>query len=189
VFTSSDPFCGIDLDQCRTKDGKIAPEAQAVIDRVASYTELSPSGAGVHVLVKAKLHGLGRRAGKLELYDSGRYFTITGQPLSPSSVCIENRQPQVEELLCETFTSEVITPVTANSTIPFASDEELIERAKLAKNGDRFARLWAGDASDFSGDHSRADLALCRMLLFRCQGDFERVDRLRDLRFKLADEA
>ena len=35
VFTSSDPFCGIDLDQCRTRDGKIAPEPQPVIDRVA----------------------------------------------------------------------------------------------------------------------------------------------------------
>ena len=66
----------------------------------------------------------------------------------------------------------------ANPTIPFASDEELIEWAKLPKNGDRFARLWAGDTSDFGGDHSRADLALCRMLSFWCKGDFERVDRL-----------
>jgi putative DNA primase/helicase len=66
----------------------------------------------------------------------------------------------------------------ANPTILCASDEELIERAKLAKNGDRFARLWAGDTSVFSGDQSRADLALCRILSFWCKGDFERVDRL-----------
>jgi primase-polymerase (primpol)-like protein len=62
------------------------------------------------------------------------------------------------------FSSEAIMPVIANSTILFASDEQLIERAKLAKNGDRFTRLWSGDMSDHTGDHSHADLALCRML-------------------------
>jgi putative DNA primase/helicase len=67
VFTSSDPFCGIDLDQCRTRDGKIVPNAQAVIDRVASYAEVSPSGVGIHILVRAKLPRPGRRTGKLEL--------------------------------------------------------------------------------------------------------------------------
>ena len=178
VFTSSDPFCGIDLDQCRTRDGKIALEAQAVIDRLASYAEVSPSDAGIHILVRAKLHGPGRRVGKLELYDSGRYFTITGQPLSTSSVRIENRQSQVEELVSDIFTSEMITPVIANRTILCTSDQELIERAKLVENGDRFARLWAGDTSDFAGDHSRADLALCRILSFWCKGDMERVDGL-----------
>ena len=66
VFTSCDPFCGIDLDQCRTRDGKIAPEAQAVIDRLASYSEVSPSGAGIHILVRANLHGPGRRTGRLD---------------------------------------------------------------------------------------------------------------------------
>ena len=58
------------------------------------------------------------------------------------------------------------------------SDEQLIERAKSARNGERFARLWAGDAADYGNDHSQADLALCRMLAFWCGGDRERVDRL-----------
>ena len=55
----------------------------------------------------------------------------------------------MEKLLCDVFTSEMITPVIAHPTILFSSDQELIERAKVAKNGDRFARLWAGDTSDF----------------------------------------
>ena len=84
VFTISDPFCGIDLDQCRSLNGKIEPEAQALIERLASYTELSPSGTGIHVLVKARLSGPGRRTGKVEIYDSGRYFTVTGQQVAHS---------------------------------------------------------------------------------------------------------
>lgn len=145
VFTSSDPFCGIDLDQCRTLNGKIAPEAQAVIERMASYTELSPSGTGIHILVKAKLSGPGRRGGKLEIYDSGRYFTVTGQQLPFSSGSVENRQLQLEDLISEMFGRDELLACATNSATMFASDEEFIERAKAAKNGGRFGRLWAGD--------------------------------------------
>lgn len=76
------------------------------------------------------------------------------------------------------FTPAVITSVVANSNIVLASVEKIIERAKLARSGDRFARLWAGDTSEIGCDHSRADLALCRRLSFWCKGDLERVDRL-----------
>lgn len=69
-------------------------------------------------------------------------------------------------------------PGVVNPANLFASDEELIERAKAAKNGQRVSRLWYGDLSDFGGDHSRADLALCRMLSFWCKGDLDHVDRL-----------
>ena len=75
VFTDADPFCGVDLDQCQTINGAIAPGALVVIKRFASYTELSPSGTGAHVLIKGKLSGSGRRKGKVEMYDSGRYFS------------------------------------------------------------------------------------------------------------------
>ena len=133
-----------------------------------------------HVATKNPLkpRAASRRSGKVEIYDSGRNFTVTGQQISRSSVHIENRQVQLDEFLDDIFPSQVITPAIANPTLLFTSDEELIERAKTAKNGDRFARLWAGDTSDFGGDHSRADLALCRMLSFWCKGDLDRVDRL-----------
>ena len=178
VFTTNDPFCGIDLDNCRTLNGQIVPEAQVWIDRLASYTELSPSGTGIHILVKAKLGGPGRRSCKVEVYDSGRYFTVTGRQVAHNGGSVENRQMQLEDLISEIFSRDEIAPCTINSSTLFASDEELIERAERAKNGDRFSRLWAGEMSEFGGDHSRADLALCRMLSFWCRGDLDRVDRL-----------
>jgi putative DNA primase/helicase len=82
VFTDSDPFCGIDLDHCRNLSGTIAPQALDLIRRMGSYAELSPSGTGVHILLKAKLEGKGRRVGNIEVYDSGRYFTVTGKHIS-----------------------------------------------------------------------------------------------------------
>jgi hypothetical protein len=57
-------------------------------------------------------------------------------------------------------------------------DHEVVERARAARNGDRFARLWGGDCSLYGGDHSRADLALCGLLYFWTNGDRSRIDRL-----------
>jgi len=178
VFTEADPFCGIDLDQCRTINGVIAPEALNLINRFASYTELSPSGTGAHVLIKAKLSGSGRRKDKIELYDSGRYFTITGKHLSGTPLVINERQYVLGQLEAQLFTPEPSTPLIKVAPASTVSDDELLERAMNARNADRFRRLWNGDTSDYGGDHSRADLALCRMLAFWCAGDATRIDRL-----------
>jgi primase-polymerase (primpol)-like protein len=178
VFTDSDPFCGIDLDQCRAINGAITPEALALIKRFGSYTELSPSCTGAHILIKAKLPGKGRRTGQVEVYDSGRYFTITGKHVTGTPLAIQGRQEQLDQLAAELFSpvfsvSKEILPGGAD-----LSDHELIERAKNARNGGRFKRLWAGDASDYDDDRSRADLALCRILAFWCGDNPERIDRL-----------
>jgi hypothetical protein len=48
VFAQDDPYVGIDLDHCRDPDtGALAAWAEEHIDRLASYTEASPSGTGV----------------------------------------------------------------------------------------------------------------------------------------------
>ena len=178
VFTEADPFCGIDLDHCRQVNGTIVPKALDIIRRFRSYTELSPSGLGAHILIQAKLPGKGRRTGRIELYDSGRYFTMTGKHLSGTPVAIRDRQQELESLMAELF--PVASPLSSAAPRDFGnlSDEDLIERAKNARNGDQFKRLWAGDTSDYDNDHSRADLALCRILAFWCGGDHERIDRL-----------
>jgi putative DNA primase/helicase len=51
-------------------------------------------------------------------------------------------------------------------------------RARCARNGAKFTRLWMGDLSEYGGDHSRADAALCVLLAVYTRGDAERMDRL-----------
>jgi putative DNA primase/helicase len=177
IFTADDPFCGVDLDGCRTPDGIVAPDARRIIDRLNSYAEVSPSGTGVHIFVKAKLPGGGRRTGKIEVYDSGRYFTVSGKHLDGTPRKIMNRQKEIVELSAETF--PLPSPFARSSpALAELSDDDLIERAKRARNGDRFTRLWAGSLSDYGNDHSRADAALCCMLAFWSDGDSDRIDRL-----------
>jgi putative DNA primase/helicase len=178
VFTDADPFCGIDLDKCRDKNGWIKEESLKLIHRMGSYAEISPSGDGVHIIVKAELGSSGRRTAGIEVYAAGRYFTMTGRHLAGTPENIEERQNELDTLLKEHFPLE---PDRAEPIVrqPLGiSDAALIEKALNAKSGSRFRKLWYGDASDYDGDHSRADAALCRMLAFWTGGDRERVDRL-----------
>lgn len=83
VFSPADPFCGIDLDKCRDPEtGSITDEALDLIALLDGYAELSVTGTGVHVIVRASLGDLfGRKSVVVEVYDRGRYFTMTGRRL------------------------------------------------------------------------------------------------------------
>jgi putative DNA primase/helicase len=82
VLTADDPYTAVDLDHCRDPHtGQIAPWAHDIIARLASYTEVSPSGTGIRILVRGALPP-GRRkddARGIEMYDADRYVTLTGR--------------------------------------------------------------------------------------------------------------
>jgi hypothetical protein len=71
-------LAGIDFDRVVSSEG-IESLAAELIKRLGSYCEFSVSGSGLHVIVKAHpLHaGISHRG--VELYTSGRYFTMTGR--------------------------------------------------------------------------------------------------------------
>ena len=52
VFSSADPYTGIDLDNCVDADGEIAGWALEIVRYFDSYTEISPTGTGLHVIVR-----------------------------------------------------------------------------------------------------------------------------------------
>jgi putative DNA primase/helicase len=76
VFSSADPYTGIDLDDCVDADGEIAGWALEIVRYFDSYTELSATGTGLHVIVRGEIPN--RRKGDVEVYSSKRYFTVTG---------------------------------------------------------------------------------------------------------------
>jgi putative DNA primase/helicase len=185
VFTEDDPYAGIDIDKCRdTENGDLEPWARKIVDAIDSYTEVSPSGTGLHIFVKATLPGINNRKGPLEMYESGRYFTLTGEHLDGTPTEIHERQDVLERLYRHVFKNKSDkTAGEANGHRPRTTpldvgDEDLLELAMHAKNGEKFSRLWRGDTSDYAGDDSRADLALCSLLAFWTDGDTERMDHL-----------
>lgn len=179
VFTAEDPFCGVDLDGCvEPTTGEVEPWAMEVVEELGSYTEFSPSGAGLHIIVRAVLPEGGNRRGGIELYDRGRFFTVTGRRLSGASHLIEERQEQVSALHARLFPpQERNTPDGAVPAGSGISDEEVVRRAMGAANGGKFARLWMGGRSGYASD-SEADLALCSMLAFWTGPDEDRIASL-----------
>jgi putative DNA primase/helicase len=82
VFSSADPYTGIDLDNCVGGDGQIALWALEIVRYFDSYTELSATGTGLHVIVRGEVPN--RRKGEVEVYSSKRYFTVTGHVVGVS---------------------------------------------------------------------------------------------------------
>jgi len=116
VFTRQAGITGIDLDNCRDPDsGDVDTWAQAILDRLNSYAEVSPSGAGVHILVKGSLpdgvdgkkktlKGDGyRQDAAVEIYSASRYFTMTGNHLAQYPATVESRQDELQALYSEVF--------------------------------------------------------------------------------------
>jgi putative DNA primase/helicase len=178
VFYEEDPFCGVDLDGCRSEGGELNAAAAAIVAELDSYTELSPSGSGVHVIVRARLDGGRCRRGPVEMYDRGRYFTITGARLAGIPHTPMPRQREIDALRVRLFPQPANTRPEARGprAVP-ESDRELLERALAASNGAAFERLWGGDTSGY-GSHSEADLALCAHLAYWTGGDPDRIDQL-----------
>jgi putative DNA primase/helicase len=181
VFTESDPFCGVDLDACvDPKTGEIASWASEIVRELDSYTEFSPTGTGVHVLLRAKLPSGGNRRARIEMYDRGRFFTVTGRRLHGTSHVVEERQEQLSALHERLISPrERDVPGRQGKVAPDngLDDDEVLRKAASAANGTRFAALWAGDRSGYTSD-SEADLALCSMLAFWVGPDEARISSL-----------
>jgi putative DNA primase/helicase len=138
---------GIDFDGCRdVETGAIADWAQAWIDRLASYSEVSPSGAGVKVIVWATIAAamkcaLGEHIG-VEIYDSarGRYFAMTGQRLdgTPAEIC--SAQDAIDALIAH------YRPVPTPTPEPPAAPPAPAPTPPVAGEGWRRDRAAAVDA-------------------------------------------
>lgn len=92
----------IDIDHCLNPDGTPSTAAQDIITTLDSYTERSPSGDGVHIFTFGTLpadtqniyHYQGH---KIEVYTSGRYATLTGQPVPGTP--LQDLQPRQAEVI------------------------------------------------------------------------------------------
>jgi primase-polymerase (primpol)-like protein len=182
VFTADDHMVGIDLDDC-IFGRNLNSVARTWLPLLNSYSEVSPSGRGVKVWVRAN-HDLGGQHGRtnrkvgIELHRDHRYFAITGRWISRYSGRVESRQEVIDELYGELFHGD--EPVSTKMFTPVVttlSDHQIIDKAHRAKNGWKFSALWCGDITGYP-TQSEADLALMSMLLFWTRGDRETTRRL-----------
>ncbi len=169
----------VDLDHCRDPETGIVDEpAAAVISELDSYTEVSPSGTGVHVFVFGTPPSGRRRHGYVEMYgpDDNRFMTLTGRPSGGHGLHRPLRHVDLDALHGKLFPHDGDDRAGGLKTSPSApacvfTDDEVIDKAAYAANGEKFRRLYfEGDVSDYPS-HSEGRFALLCILAFWTQDE------------------
>jgi hypothetical protein len=185
VVTSADDIVGVDLDDCMDAAGNIHHEARALVDRLSSYTEITPSQKGLRIYVRGvKTTDRCKRSNvqgcaAIEIYGDARYFTFTGQHLEGTPINVQPRQAELNKLCAELWPAAPDRPSrSAPSGEGFSGDDRgLLDIAFQAKNGEKLKRLFEGDDADYAS-RSEADLALCGAIAFYTGPDPDRIERI-----------
>ena len=177
VFSTEDPFTGADFDECVDRaTGELHPTAGEALKRLGGYQELSPSSTGMHAIVEAELRGDRNRTGEtpwggnFEVYDRGRFFTVTGD----GGGAIVDRQAQVDELVARLLGDNPPTAAAADDDAgpgrpvdellaAFADVARFLER-KGHKPGDGTASAWDYAMCCRAAEHECSDLELAALI-------------------------
>ena len=187
MFEGSGYF-GVDLDDMPEElaacaDGDYANTIGEFLTALDSYTEWSQSGNGIHIICKGKLPAGRRKNGKIEMYDSGRFFVMTGNAISDREDIpdrTEEIKPLHQKYLKQVPEKTAISSDSQQLILSNYSDlntHEIIEKALNSANGEKFEKLFKGDFSDYPSQ-SEADIAFCNLLAFWCGGDAEKMDAI-----------
>jgi hypothetical protein len=165
VVADDDPFGFLDLDNAvDPATGEIKPWAWEIIRLFSTYWEYSPSGTGLKCWIRAtaarnRIIPIGD--GKVELFFTGKFSTLTGHRVEGTPATITDCQAALDHFLAE-HCAEPKPPTAAPPSTPLP-ELDLDDKAIIA-NGRKMAGFGPlydrGDLSAYDDDHSRADLGL-----------------------------
>lgn len=194
VFTSDKTLLGIDIDHCLEGSEIVHEDKEKIVQLIIeadSYTEISPSGTGLHIYI-ALTGGLDLSANRhknFEAYTSGRYFTSTGTSYKDAKAIRTCTPEEALDLLAiigypwkeesAPAQSQLTTgaPAIVNQ-LSTGDDAQLLKRIYASKGGIKIKKLYEGDASAYKDDLSTADMALLAHLAFWTGRDAVRMERI-----------
>jgi hypothetical protein len=122
VFTIQSGIVGVDLDDCFQEDGTLKSWAKDVVFCLDSYTEYSPSGKGLHILVRGTIPHSIKDGNGYEMYNELRYFTVTGNRYLNGVETIEEKQKELDALFV-TFGGDFNDPAPLPDVKPSPNQE------------------------------------------------------------------
>ncbi|UBH07871.1 phage/plasmid primase, P4 family [Macrococcus armenti] len=185
-FFFQEPYVGIDIDNVaddvhRFKAGdhndNIVSEFH---EAFKSYTEISPSGTGIHIIVKGKIPGDRRRKKNIEMYENGRFFTMTGNSLEKYNE-VSNVSDKIFRVIYDKYLKSNVTKLpTKHNDFSFheLTESDVIDAILNSKQATLFSDLMSGNWHKYYSSQSEADIALCNILAFWCAKDFTQMDSL-----------
>lgn len=178
VLSQNDPYTIIDLDDPYDPTKKWDDDTRKshadfnadIMDKFPSYTEISQSGTGVHIIVRGKIpKGVNKET--VELYSSQRYMITTGNVYK--DLPIIDCQDNLDKLFA--YLAPVETGVDLMDIEQTEEDDEIYDKACAAANGSRFLSLFNDPHNDTT--NSEDDYALMQFLAFYSECD-EQVIRM-----------
>ena len=180
ALDGKDKVSCVDIDRCFDENGELSETAKEALKKSgATYTERSVSGNGLHIF--GKTDGMDLRTfskgGDLEFYQKEQFIAMTGdgaktKDLVNFDTC--GMKPYLESK-CEKRI-EWKGVCKGENGLSSMSDKDVVEKAREAKNGDKFKRLYAGE--DLQNNHSNSDMSLMNILAYWCNGDKEQMLRI-----------
>ena len=186
VLSKNDPYCIIDLDD-KLSNPASDEEKQRFSDIISTfetYTELSTSGRGAHLIVKGVLPK-GTNRSHVEMYSEGRYMICTGNVIK--NYPIAERQELLDLMYAEMQPTKITEQLMQVDSI--YTDAQILERATSASNSDKYNNLWLGNWKDLYPSQSEADFALMSMFCFYTKDNQQAIRLFRQSALGKRDKA
>jgi hypothetical protein len=165
VLTTGDPYFIIDLDKTGSEP-KRGPVHRAIHDDFDTFSEISSSGDGVHIIGKGRLAGMDGFKNKdwgVECYSSGRYMVFTGNIYCNKPIV--ERQELLNKLQEKFRPIKKVEALIVPTVVNFGTDEEIVAKICSASNGEVFRELYYNGYADGS-DRSSVDIAFMNFMAF-----------------------
>ena len=180
ALDGKDKVSCVDIDRCFDENGELSETAKEALKRSgATYAERSVSGNGLHIF--GKTDGMDLRTfskgGDLEFYQKEQFIAMTGDGAKTKDLVNFDScgmKPYLESK-CEKRI-EWKGVCKGENGLSSMSDKDVVEKAREAKNGDKFKRLYTGE--DLQNNHSNSDMSLMNILAYWCNGDKEQMLRI-----------
>jgi putative DNA primase/helicase len=172
-FEFQPPYFGVDIDNCLEDEDLI----EEFTESLQSYTEISRSGQGIHIICKGELPEGKKRKNNVEMYQNGRYFILTGNLYSDKYTTITDCTESIKILKNKYLPNDAPAPIVDYESISL-DDTEIIDKARGCRTGYLFEMLYNGNWEGVYPSQSEADLTFCNLLAFWTQRNSAQMDRI-----------
>ena len=184
-FMLGNGYFGVDIDHAIDNKDLI----NEFVNHLQSYTEISQSGEGIHIICKGILPVGNRRKGNIEMYDNARFFALTGNLYNNLKYTVVDRTEEIKYLynkyLADKPKEEIPDgayvynkPIKETENNSILTDSEVLDKAEQSQNGKLFSCLYYGQWEGIYPSQSEADMSFCSMLAFWCNRDIAQMDRI-----------
>lgn len=181
VLSNDDNYICLDIDDAVNTDTGQLQTDLAIEMTELTYCELSPSGTGLHCFFKGTLPDERKKKRTdldIELYDTGRFMTVTGHTIGQSEICDD--QETINNIVERYFKED--KPTQINTYDPNhkseLSDDEVLSLMLKSKQKEKISDLLKGNYESYFESPSEAVQSLLHYLAFYTGKDKQQMERI-----------